>query len=501
MITQLIFDWAKQTPDKTAVIYNGQPFSYRSFARRIAVARGYFARRGYVGPGYAVLAVKNLMNFWILSLSLRSLGLTTVAVPSVAAVGKLGLPNMRCVVTGPGEIWAGLEGLCTKLGLSLLSVSLAGEAALQLDASEATFLLGGHILLTSGTTGTYKMVLMRPAFDAFLLRHRVELFGINQDTVFCVFQFGPWSGPGYAWAASTWTVGGTTLIEQGREAYQALLRPGISHAMLNPAMLAHILAAPAGAFPRNDAMQLAVTGGAMTRTQVEQAKARITPRLFNYLASTETGAIALTPLNTPEDQEWHRLVPGRVVEIVDESDRPVPTGEIGRVRVSTAGGPTSYLNNEAATRAFFKDGFFYTGDLAVMRSDRRMALQGRVTDVINVQGNKISPAPIEDRLSELLGVSGVCLFSMPDDSGEEEIHVVVETPTPIDSERLIAAINQELRGFPQAHVHFVAALPRNQMGKVSRQVVRAQAIAASSKRRDCNESRTDNGTAPRVEQR
>ena len=405
-------------------------------------------------PGYAVLAVSNLRDFWILSLALRSLGLTTVAVPSAADVGKLGLPNVRCVITGTGETWAGLEGLCTELGLPLLSVSLAGESALGLEAFKAPDPLGGHILLTSGTTGSYKMVLMDPACDADfpaaprgIIRHEP---GYRAQ---CVRLWGLGSELGYKWAASPWSVGGATLIEQGREPYQALLRPGITHAVLNPAMLAAILAAPAGAFPRNDAMQLAVGGGAMTRTQVDQAKARITPRLINSFASTEAGIIAFTPLDTPEDLKWHRLAPGRVVEIVDEFDRPVPTGEIGRVRVSTAGGPTSYLNDEAATRVFFKDGFFYPGDLAVMRSDGRMALQGRITDVINVQGVKISPAPIEDRLGELLGVSGVCLFSMQNDSGEEEIHVVVETPTPIDSERLIAAINQELRGFPRARVH------------------------------------------------
>jgi acyl-coenzyme A synthetase/AMP-(fatty) acid ligase len=338
--------------------------------------------------------------------------------------------------------------------------------------------LGGHILWTSGTTGSYKMVLMDPACDVFV-RHRVEVFDMNQDTVLSVFNFGAWTGLGYRWPPSAWTVGGATVIEQGRELYEAL-RPGITHAVLVPAMLAAILAAPAGAFTRNDAIQLAVTGGAMTRTQVDQAKARITPRLFNYFGSTEAGVITFTPLETPEDLRWHRLVPGRVVEIVDESDHPVPTGEIGRVRVSAAGGPTSYLNDETATRAFFKDGFFYPGDLAVIRSDGRMALQGRLTDVINVRGNKISPAPIEDRLGELLGVSGICLFSMHNDSGEEEIHVVIETPTPIDSERLIAAFKQELRGFHRVRVHFAAALPRNEMGKVLRQAVRAQAIASQS---------------------
>src|SRR5262249_46070361 len=103
------------------------------------------------------------------------------------------------------------------------------------------------------------------------------------------------------------------VIEQGGEPYRALLRPGITHAVLSPAARAAILAAPADAFPRNDTMQLAVGAGAMTRTQVEQAKARITSHLFHFFASTEGGLIAFTSLDTLEDQRWHRLVPGRMV--------------------------------------------------------------------------------------------------------------------------------------------------------------------------------------------
>src|SRR5579863_4229256 len=491
MITQLIFDWAKRTPDRTANIYNDRPWSYQSFAQLIALARGYFVRRRYIGPGYAVLAVYNPMDFWILSLALRSLGLTTVAVGSVtegdaqakpnvrAAVNKLGLPNVRCVITSPVESWAGLDGLCTELELPLLSVSLAGETAMGLEAFEAPHPLGGHILLTSGTTGSHKMVLMSPAVDVALLPRVVEIIGLSQDTVLSVFDFPAWTAIGYRCAASAWTVGGVVVIEN-RQFYRALSCPGTTHAVLVPVVLSVILAALADAFPRNDAIQLAVTGGPMTQTQIEQAETRITKRLFNWLASTEVGSIAFTPLKTPEDHRWQRLAPGRVVEVVDEFDRPVPVGAIGRVRVSTAGRPTSYLNDETATRSFFKDGFFYPGDLAIIRPDGRMALQGRLTDVINMQGAKISLTPIEDRLCEFFGVSGVCLFSMQNDSGEEEIHVVIETSIPIDSAKLTAAFSQvpELRGFHLGRVHQVAALARNPMGKVLRQAVRAQAVAS-----------------------
>jgi len=125
-----------------------------------------FHRRGYVGPGYAVLAIHNLMDFWILSLALRSLGLTTVSVGSAAMLERLELPDVRCVIARPAESWPNLVRVCAARGLTLLSVSLEGEPAPGGGAPEASHEPGGHILLTSGTTGTYKMVLMSPAIDS-----------------------------------------------------------------------------------------------------------------------------------------------------------------------------------------------------------------------------------------------------------------------------------------------------------------------------------------------
>jgi long-chain acyl-CoA synthetase len=262
-------------------------------------------------------------------------------------------------------------------------------------------------------------------------------------------------------------------------ALRALLNRSITHAVIVPALLDPILAAPANAYKRNDAMQLSVTGGAMTRRQIEQTKARITPRLFALLGSTEVGGFAYTPLETEDDQRWHRLVPHRVVEIVSETGRPVPVGKIGRVRISTKDGPTAYLGDEAATEMHFEGGYFYPGDLAITRADGRIALQGRSTDVINLRGQKIFPGPIEDRLCESLDVSGACLLSMQNRNGEEEFYVVIETIEPISAERVRAALDGALKAtaYDRAHVLYVSSLPRNSMGKVLRQAVRAEIAA------------------------
>jgi acyl-coenzyme A synthetase/AMP-(fatty) acid ligase len=469
MITQLVFDLAKQCPDKAAIIHNNQPFSYSTFAQLIAIARDYFARAEYVGPGYAVLAVRHYLSFWILSLALRGLGLTTLAVPGGAAAAqdvRKVLP-VRCAITSPREIEL----------LQLFSDSWANKSAELTEASDMPP-PGGHILLTSGTTGTYKMVLMDEAYDAVTFRRRVEIFGIDQDSEFNVFDLAPWTGAGYKWPCSTWTAGGTVVIEQKGPLHGTLLRPSMTHAVATPPVLDQLLAAPAGAFPRNEKLQLAVVGGTMTLAQFEQAKDRITPRVLSGLGCTETGVIALTPLNTAEDRKWHQIAPRRIVQIVDQADHQLPTSEMGRLRIKTEQGePTGYLGDEVATRTFFKGGFFYPGDLAVMRPDGRIALRGRSTDVINVQGLKIPAVPIEDRLAELLSVSGICLFSLQNDSGDVDIHVVIESSNPIGTERVMAALKQELRGLARACVHQFPALPRNQMGKVLRQSVFATVIA------------------------
>lgn len=188
-----------------------------------------------------------------------------------------------------------------------------------------------------------------------------------------------------------------------------------------------------------------------------------------------------TPLHTREDHLWNQPAPGRVVEAVDEAGQPVPTGVQGRIRIDTHGGPAGYLDDAAASRDFFRDGFFYPGDLAVMRADGRFALQGRLTDVISVRGHKISPTPIEERLSETLGVSAVCLFSMPGENGDEELNVVIESATAIDSSKLDIALRQEIPGFQRAHIYYFAALARNRMGKLMRQEVRVKAIASRSR--------------------
>jgi acyl-CoA synthetase (AMP-forming)/AMP-acid ligase II len=476
VIAETIFDWARRTPERTAVEYNDLAWSYAEFAEAIARVRGEFRRRGVEGGGIAAVAVTNVRDNWVAILALRSLGVTVAPIDAVEVIASLDVSGLRWVVASSAEHWSGLDEACAELGLELIlaAPTVDGPA----DFAAPVHRPGGHILLTSGTTGAFKKVLMDVAFEGDYLRRRQVAVPVTQDTVANLFDFGAWTGLGYRAPMGVWLEGGAMAFTQGRPWHLALRRPGLASSPLLPVMLSEILAQPDGAFPRSETMELRVGGGTVTWAQVEAAKARITPRVINGLSCTESHQIAMTPLNTPEDHRWHILEPTTIVELVDELDRPVATGEIGRLRVGSEGGPTAYLNDEETTKAFFRNGFFYTGDLAVMRADGRIALQGRVTEVINIKGQKISPRPIEDRLRERLGVADVCLISMQDERGEEELHVVIEAATPIDTSVLTTVLRAELYGFPGVNVRYMPLLPRNDAGKVLRQAVTATLFAA-----------------------
>jgi acyl-coenzyme A synthetase/AMP-(fatty) acid ligase len=187
------------------------------------------------------------------------------------------------------------------------------------------------------------------------------------------------------------------------------------------------------------------------------------------LSATEVGAWARTVIETDEDLRWYRLDPTRVVQVVDDADRPLPPGELGRVRVEVpAGRAPGYLGDPDTSAAFFSDAWFYPGDLGVLDGKGRLALYGRTTDVVHIQGNKFPVDPWERAIQEALNCDGVCILSGSWRGEGEELHLFIESRRPIPTATLTAAVQETLTGFIGVNVHVVAALPRTSAGKIRR---------------------------------
>jgi acyl-coenzyme A synthetase/AMP-(fatty) acid ligase len=486
-VLESIFAYARSAPRRTALIANGCATSYHDFAASIVLVRRHLRAQAISRDRVAVMVVDNVADAWIIGLALRGLGVTTVNGRSAADIARLGLAAVSVVSTaaesGPDLAAAAADAGAPLIQLPKDACAAASSTSIDSEPPVDADKAGGHILLTSGTTGVYKKVLIDPALEAASVALRADLYGLSAGSVVNLFDFGGWTVAGYQTPISVWSQGGAVVVHQGPDRWRALAAPGLTLAYTQPQILADLLAAPAEVPLRNDAMTLIVGAGVLSQADWRAARERLTSDVRTGYGSTEAGPCALTRIETPEDLAWHRIHPAFQVQVVDDQHRPLPAGRTGAVRVRTSG-IEGYLGDEAATRDFFRDGFFYPGDLGALRQDGRLSVLGRVTDVINVRGDKIPTTPIETALQDALGAKAVCVFSAPGADGAEEVHVAIERGRIIGPDELKAALLAALPHVPAARVHAVDGFARNHMGKIDRAILRARLLAGPPGGRD-----------------
>jgi acyl-CoA synthetase (AMP-forming)/AMP-acid ligase II len=480
MIVRRIYEWAHATPDKTAIVYCGIPFNYRGFALRIEHARQSFRQRPLRPGSAAAILADNLFDGWILALALRSLGMMTVAIRSLDEVDGLELEDLGCLViaserpTGNAPRPRSRDYVSSRIRPGLYFGDAAGEVP---DPERAAIVPGTHVLLTSGTTGSYKKARTDDAIEAVRFPFNAALCGFNADSLVCLFDFGLWTAS-YIQACAVWHVGGGVVLEQGTHIHRPLQLPELTDTVCSPPMLERLMALPRETFVRNPNLSITYGGSAMSWPLAEHILTRLTPNLINHVGSTETGVWTRTRIAGPDDLKSHTVVPSRSVQIVDENDRVLPPGNVGRLRIRNENGITHYLDDAEATQAAFRDGYFYSGDLGLFQPDGRLVLQGRATDVVSIQGNKFAPEPIERALQARLGVEEVCLVSLPVTGAPDEIHVAIQSQRSIDQAALTKAWTSVSSG-PQPRFHVIAAVPRNEAGKIQRSVLREQIRAGT----------------------
>lgn len=457
-------------PGKVAISDGARDIAYSTFAFWIWHAREFLIRQGVRSGGIAVLELGCLIDCWVFGFALRSLGCTTVSVGSLNWVNTLSLRDIGCIVTdasmGPLESGSYLDEFkCIRVPRK----SYLGMAAENFPLPpDIAFTDGAHIMLTSGTTGTRKKVLTGDRQLARLVGRRALVYGLSEHSVANVFDFLNFTGLGYKIPSSVWNLGGTVLICQTTGRHNALRAEGITNVYLTPSLLFEILNAPGREIPRNEKMQAYIAGGPLTRELAAEIKAKLTPLLFTAISSTEVGPWAKTRIERDEDLYSHRIHPSAEVQVVDEAGWKLPPGRTGAIRIRTPDMFSRYLDDDAASRASFRGGYFYSGDLGMFEADGRLVLQGRTNNILNVLGQKVSAEVMERAIQEKLAADGVCVFSQEERGMDPRFHVVVETRRTMGERELASAIVPWFRGIPQVKVHVVDRLPRGDMGKIDR---------------------------------
>jgi 2,3-dihydroxybenzoate-AMP ligase len=233
-----------------------------------------------------------------------------------------------------------------------------------------------------------------------------------------------------------------------------------------------------------------------SRVLIQVGSARFAPevarRIYTDLGASLTQwfgmAEGLLTFTRPDDArdviihtQGRPLCPDDEIRVVDEQDRDVPSGEIGELITR---GPYTirgyYRVPEHNAKAFTPDGFLRTGDLVRLTKDGDMVVEGRIKDVINRGGEKVSAGEVEDLLITHPSVREVAVVAMPDKVlGERTCAWVIsrgEAPSLV-----------ELRSFLQSQgiadyklpdrLELTGSFPHTKVGKVNKAELREMAAA------------------------
>ncbi len=160
-------------------------------------------------------------------------------------------------------------------------------------------------------------------------------------------------------------------------------------------------------------------------------------------------------------------------KIVDESNLEVTKGEVGELCVKGPGVMTCYYNNPEATAETIKDGWLYTGDMAMQDEDGFIFLVDRKKDVIVSGGENIYPVQIENFIRKNNKVKDVAVIGLPDTRLGEKTAAIVEVK---DGENLsreeLDEFCKELPRYKRPKEIIFEDIPRNATGKIEKPKLR-----------------------------
>jgi acyl-CoA synthetase (AMP-forming)/AMP-acid ligase II len=157
------------------------------------------------------------------------------------------------------------------------------------------------------------------------------------------------------------------------------------------------------------------------------------------------------------------------IAIMDEAGQLLPQGQRGEVVVRGGNVVDGYENNPEANAAAFTHGWFRTGDQGMIDADGYLLLTGRIKELINRGGEKISPLEVDDVLLRHPAVGEALAFAVPHKTLGEEVHAAVVLTSAADERELREHCAQSLAEFKvPRQIHILEALPRGATGKLQR---------------------------------
>jgi len=506
-IGEMLRSTAKTYPDKTAVIFQGQEYTYGELVEKIdSLAQG-LAAQGIKKGDWVMELIPNGLDLLLTHFAVIQLGARVVPLNVMYRaheINYIGKTTGAKAIVADTDLWKASAQEVRKELPELKTVILIGKVMEGAINYQSLF---GHkgkvaasvdvefddiasVIFTSGTTGRPKGATQS---------HRSILSNVygcidknkfsKEDRFLCALPLFNNFALNVV-MMSCFTIGGTLIVVERFDAKKVLeevSRCGATYFAGTPTMFVYLLEAYDEQKYNVSSLRVTNSGGAHCPPelvkQVEETFGVI--HLDGYGQTEGCGFTTLNPVvgvrkpnsvGTPLANIW--------LKIVDDNDKELPAGKVGEIVLKgDAFSVHGYWNRPEVNQEVYKNGWFHSGDLGYADEHGYLYVVDRKQDLIITGGYNIYPAEVEDVLYTNPKVALAAIIGIPEPAKGEiaKAFIVLKKGAEATEKEIIDFVRERIAKFKAPRVvEFVDALPQGPTGKILKRELREK-VAKTAK--------------------
>jgi 2,3-dihydroxybenzoate-AMP ligase len=505
-IPQAIARAAKRRPDTIALIDSTRSICYSDLLEEAGNLAALLDHEGIVRGDHVVIQLPNCIDFATFTIACLEIG--AIPIMALPAFRKAELTylvsfaNAKAIAIAPEYRGFDHAALARQLTAELpilksifstapsagcVSLRERGAGLHQIGSSDSDPYDVALFLLSGGTTGIPKLIPRTHADYLYNARESAIVSGLSNESRILLalpaeHNF-PLACPGLLGALLTGARAVFCQSTKPADLAQVMNRERITHLPCVPAIAIGLLDLPACTRPELDSLQIITVGG----QRLQEHTARSLKRAFPHVAVQQVlgmaeGLLCYTRLDDAENvtftTQGRALSPADEIRIVDSDGIDAAPGQVGELWCR---GPYTirgyYRAPERNREAFCSDGYYRSGDLVRLDPSGNLVVEGRIKDLINRGGEKISAEEIEAHLIAHPAIEAAAVVAMPDEMlGEKACAYLAlrdgETFDLVKMRNFLAARGVAQYKWPE-RIEFVRELPLTNVGKIKKSELRA----------------------------
>ena len=438
--SQQLAHWAEIYGNKTAIVSAETKITYQELDQMVTKTAGRLFHIGIKEADNVILQLPNRSSFVIYLFALSRIGAVPVMALPAHREAELGgiieLAQPAAYIVADKYLGFSYEAMAMKLKekyACLKQIIIDGETDISKEegkVKESEFpsidpYSIALLLLSGGTTGVPKLIPRTHADYLYDARKAAEKCRLNKDTVFLAVLPVPHNfSLGNPGILGTLMGGGTVVMAPSTspdEVFPLIEKYGVTVMALVPSLVSLYLEILEWDDSYDiSSLQAVWVGGSVFE---ESLARRVEPEFgckLQQVFGTAEGLNCFTDLDDPCDviytTQGKAISEADEIRIVDEQGRDVLPGSYGEL---LARGPYTidgyYRRPDANQECFTEDGFYKTGDRAMLTQEGNLKVAGRIVEQINRAGEKIMPGEIESLLSKAEDIAESVVVGVPDE--------------------------------------------------------------------------------------